>query len=446
MATSDRGGNAPSTPPPMLTVAAVARRLGVAPSTLRTWDRRYDLGPSAHTAGSHRRYSPDDLARLVVMRRLTLEGVPPADAARIALAPPPEGPDPGVGRPDDRYLVLGEVRHDRPRSEHRDSDDRRSGDPDADPEAVGAGDTHSADADDDTDDDADDARAVRAETDPRTDRDRPGSRGEGLRPIAIPAARRGHAIDLGGPLLGTDRARHAGLGAWSAHPDAGTRASSTLRSGGRAGGGRVVALPDGSPAARGLARAAMSLDSAEVHRLFGDAVRSYGVRESWETLAMPVLQSIGERWRVTGDGVDVEHAFSEAIMTVLHSVTARLRRPRNGRPIVLTCAEGDYHTLPLHALAAALCEEAVGVRVLGVGMPASALVAAVRRCGPAAVFLYARLAVGDVEVLDLIPRQRPAPRLVLGGPGWGDRELPPQARAVTTLGDAVDTLVESVGL
>ncbi|WP_432542783.1 MerR family transcriptional regulator [Kineococcus sp. SYSU DK002] len=67
-----------------LTVAAVARRLGVAPATLRTWDRRYGLGPSEHTAGAHRRYSSADLARLVVMRRLTLEGVAPAEAARLA--------------------------------------------------------------------------------------------------------------------------------------------------------------------------------------------------------------------------------------------------------------------------------------------------------------------------------------------------------------------------
>src|SRR3954449_9476144 len=89
MATTGRDGGDPEAPSPMLTVAAVARRLGVAPSTLRTWDRRYDLGPSAHTAGSHRRYGPDDLARLVVMRRLTLEGVPPADAARTGPAPPP---------------------------------------------------------------------------------------------------------------------------------------------------------------------------------------------------------------------------------------------------------------------------------------------------------------------------------------------------------------------
>ena len=72
--------------PPGLAVAAVARRLGVAPATLRTWDRRYGLGPSQHRAGSHRRYTDDDVARLVVMRRLTLDGVAPADAARAALA------------------------------------------------------------------------------------------------------------------------------------------------------------------------------------------------------------------------------------------------------------------------------------------------------------------------------------------------------------------------
>jgi MerR family transcriptional regulator, light-induced transcriptional regulator len=71
-----------------LTVAAVARRLGVAPATLRTWDRRYGLGPSEHAAGAHRRYLREDLARLLTMRRLTLEGVAPSEAARTALAVP----------------------------------------------------------------------------------------------------------------------------------------------------------------------------------------------------------------------------------------------------------------------------------------------------------------------------------------------------------------------
>ncbi len=82
---------------PALSVAAVARRLGVAPATLRTWDRRYGLGPSEHMAGAHRRYSSGDVRRLLVMRRLTLEGVAPSEAARAALAAPDDaGPDPHV--------------------------------------------------------------------------------------------------------------------------------------------------------------------------------------------------------------------------------------------------------------------------------------------------------------------------------------------------------------
>ncbi|WP_435738802.1 MerR family transcriptional regulator [Cellulosimicrobium sp. PMB13] len=82
----DPEGARPTMPhSPGLAVAVVARRLGVAPATLRTWDRRYGLGPSEHRAGSHRRYTDDDVARLFIMRRLTLEGVAPADAARNAL-------------------------------------------------------------------------------------------------------------------------------------------------------------------------------------------------------------------------------------------------------------------------------------------------------------------------------------------------------------------------
>jgi DNA-binding transcriptional MerR regulator len=66
-------------------VSAVARRLGVAPATLRTWDRRYGLGPSSHESGLHRRYVSADLARLEVMRVLVRQGVTPAEAARQAL-------------------------------------------------------------------------------------------------------------------------------------------------------------------------------------------------------------------------------------------------------------------------------------------------------------------------------------------------------------------------
>ena len=70
-------------------VAVVARRLGVAPSTLRTWDRRYGLGPSRHTGGRHRRYGAADIGRLELMQRALLRGASTAEAARYALAQTP---------------------------------------------------------------------------------------------------------------------------------------------------------------------------------------------------------------------------------------------------------------------------------------------------------------------------------------------------------------------
>lgn len=86
-----------------LPVAAVARRLGVAPATLRTWDRRYGIGPRAHTTGRHRRYTQDDIARLELMQQALLRGATPAEAAGYALrtaAPPtPEIVAPRDGGP-----------------------------------------------------------------------------------------------------------------------------------------------------------------------------------------------------------------------------------------------------------------------------------------------------------------------------------------------------------
>ncbi|MGA5197933.1 MerR family transcriptional regulator [Streptomyces exfoliatus] len=69
-----------------LTTGAVARRLGVSPTTLRSWDQRYGVGPAARAEGRHRRWAPGDVAMLEEMCRLTASGVPPAEAARSALS------------------------------------------------------------------------------------------------------------------------------------------------------------------------------------------------------------------------------------------------------------------------------------------------------------------------------------------------------------------------
>ncbi|MCO8269269.1 MerR family transcriptional regulator [Actinoplanes sp. TRM 88003] len=67
-----------------LSPGTLARRLGVATTTLRTWHQRYDLGPTGHETGRHRRYAPTDVAALTTMARLTARGMPAGEAARMA--------------------------------------------------------------------------------------------------------------------------------------------------------------------------------------------------------------------------------------------------------------------------------------------------------------------------------------------------------------------------
>ncbi|MEF9886314.1 MerR family transcriptional regulator [Streptomyces sp. P9-A4] len=84
-----------------ITTGAVARRLGVSPTTVRSWDQRYGIGPAVRADGRHRRWSPEDIAMLEEMCRLTASGVPPAEAARAVqrTRPVPGAAVPGAAGP-----------------------------------------------------------------------------------------------------------------------------------------------------------------------------------------------------------------------------------------------------------------------------------------------------------------------------------------------------------
>lgn len=65
-------------------VGVVSSRLGITASTLRTWERRYGIGPSHRTHGGHRRYTERDISRVELVRRMVSRGVSAQDAARVA--------------------------------------------------------------------------------------------------------------------------------------------------------------------------------------------------------------------------------------------------------------------------------------------------------------------------------------------------------------------------
>jgi MerR family transcriptional regulator, light-induced transcriptional regulator len=290
-------------------VAAVARALGVAPATLRTWDRRYGVGPSGHQEGQHRRYTEADLGRLETMRRLLLQGVSTAEAARAATtAQREDGPPPQFQAP-----------------------------------------------------------------------------------MTDPALRR------------PERPRPANM---------------TVRQ---------------------LREAALRLDADRIAALLTRAVAEHGVPVVWDALLRPVLSWIGDRWADDVGCIAAEHLLTECATRVLHQAM-RGRMPAH-RPVLLLCAPGEAHVLPLHALAAALAERSVPGRLLGAATPVGATMAAARRLQPSAIVVWAQSPqTADPEVFTALPPARGGRLVVAAGPGWAQTHLPPSVTQVDSLPAALGLL------
>ncbi|MEU5313930.1 cobalamin B12-binding domain-containing protein [Streptomyces sp. NPDC021562] len=331
MTTANPAGQPPPEPAAVpggagVTTGVLARRLGVSPMTLRSWDRRYGIGPTARTGGGHRRWTAGDVATVEEMCRLTATGIPPADAARAARAAAAEPP-----------------------------------------------------------------------------------------PAPVTAA---------APALPPAAARSRAAGA--------------------------LPLGDVRLECRGLARAAVRLDAPALEEQLTAAVERYGVVVAWQEVMAPTLRAVGRRWASSEDRyVEVEHLLAWHVSTVLRRsappvlpVTA----PATGC-VLLACAPGEQHTLPLEALGAALGREGLPVRMLGAAVPVEALDAAVRRLGPVAVVLWAQDSARAAPALARhvaalrwgMKGTRRGPAVLLGGPGWS-RTQPAEVLRPAGLAQAVEAL------
>jgi MerR family transcriptional regulator, light-induced transcriptional regulator len=288
----------------LLTVAAVARRLGVAPATLRTWDRRYGLGASSHEAGEHRKYCPEDLAKLMMMRRLISAGVTPADAAEKAKK------SKGAVKLE-KIVREFEVRED------------------------------------------------------------------------------------------------------------------------------IVA---------GINKALQAFDVDFVEETLRAEFDEDGVELTWHEIIVPTLIEIGEAWQASGEGIEIEHAFTEILKKILRERSTPIESPVNGHPVVIAAVGEEAHSLPLHALEALLCEMNIKTHFLGARTPFEAVSATVTRLAPPAVFLWALFPQNaNPDFYRNLPSIRPAPRIVLGGPGWDPSECS-DATLVMGLGNASAEIKRAVGL
>lgn len=287
-----------------LPAAAVARRLGIAPATLRTWDRRYGVGPSQHQAGQHRRYTAADLARLEAIADLVQQGATVADAAQ-------------------QIGARVEARR------------RRAG----------------------------------AESAPRPELTSAGP----TRPVT----------------------------------------------------------------SRQVRETALRLDADRLVTLLHRAVGDLGTIDAWDTVVRPALVWLGERWQSNDICIAAEHVLSDCASAVF---TALARRPSAARtrPVLLVCAPGDEHVLPLHALAAALTERQVRNCVIGPSTPVKVTAEAIRRLNPGAVLVWSQWeATADLAAVNQQPKIRSGLRVAAAGPGWSRAQLPARVERPDSLGAAV---------
>ena len=191
--------------------------------------------------------------------------------------------------------------------------------------------------------------------------------------------------------------------------------------------------------------AAESLDSLFVETMLRNEIAENGIISAWQEVFVPVLIQVGAAWEKSGKGVEVEHMLTEILTRVLRESVSENVAPINSRPVLLASVGEELHSLALHALAAALAERGIESHFLGARTPVEAISSMVSRFAPPAIFLWAQLPVnGNPKFVTDLPSVRPAPRVIIGGPGWNPDKCQ-NAQFVGSLSLAVDEIAMAVG-
>jgi methanogenic corrinoid protein MtbC1 len=195
-----------------------------------------------------------------------------------------------------------------------------------------------------------------------------------------------------------------------------------------------------------LHRASKSLDKLFVETLLRKDIADHGVIASWTEVIVPLLFLVGDEWEADGSGIEVEHMLTEIIKRILREGVSEIKNPVNAHPVLLAAVGEEMHSLALHALAAALAEKEIETFFLGARTPLEAISGMVKRAAPPAVFLWAQLSKNcDPKFFEELPAVRPAPRVIVGGPGW-DPEVCADVVIAQDLTHACAEIERAVGL
>lgn len=198
-----------------------------------------------------------------------------------------------------------------------------------------------------------------------------------------------------------------------------------------------------------LYKSALKFDQVNIEKIIKKSMADDGLETTWIEVIAPLLTEVGDDWVRTGTGIETEHFLSEVLRKILSENLGKIAKPKNSRPVLLACVENEYHSLALAALAAVLAESGIECIYLGARTPQSALNEVIIKSAPPAIFLWAQLSENaDHKYVKSIPAIRPAPRILLGGPGWKSSKVVLTNKLVITTGlsDAREQIMQAVAV
>ena len=214
-----------------------------------------------------------------------------------------------------------------------------------------------------------------------------------------------------------------------------------------------VYKPENKPAKseqtiQSLLKAARSMDRPVIESILQKEISRSGSANTWNQVVVPLLTILGDEWAQSNlaSQIATEHLLTEILKRIFGQQQTLLRQPINPRPVLLASVGEELHTLALRALGAALAENKIETHFLGARTPFAAIAEVVRKSAPPAIFLWAQLPENaDERFITDLPSVRPAPRLVVGGPGWSNCRTD-GAVVAHDLSDAVSEIAQAVGL
>jgi MerR family transcriptional regulator, light-induced transcriptional regulator len=139
-----------------------------------------------------------------------------------------------------------------------------------------------------------------------------------------------------------------------------------------------------------LASAVETFDEAATHATVDRAFATVGVDAAIQTVVLPALRDIGERWERGRVDVAQEHYATNMLLARLMAL-ARGWDEGEGRRAVLACAPGELHVVGLVCLGLALRDRGWRILFLGADTPIEAVDRTVERVVPSLVALSAVL-------------------------------------------------------